>query len=150
MSTNADAAVTLFLEGFNCAQSVLVSRGVSMGLPRRWGVAVAQAFGGGMGRTGGFCGALSGALMTIGLQHSSEDPKNAAAKMKAYELAQKLLEAFRQKHGSLLCRELTGCDLMTAEGQKRFKDQDIHRTRCTTFVRDAVEIVEKLLAEGQA
>jgi C_GCAxxG_C_C family probable redox protein len=72
MATNADDAVAMFAEGYNCAQAVLACCGRAYGLPKETAVQVAQAFGGGIGKTGNLCGALTGALMTVGLKWSAK------------------------------------------------------------------------------
>jgi C_GCAxxG_C_C family probable redox protein len=145
MSKNADDAVAMFLGGHNCAQSVLACCGAERGMPRELAVRVAQAFGGGIGRGGNLCGALTGALMVIGLEHAATGPADAQSKAKAYDLAVATMSEFSRRSGSLLCRDLIGCDLRTPEGAQQFKDSDAHHKVCAKLVRDAVEIVEQLL-----
>lgn len=145
MSKNADDAAAMFLEGYNCAQAVLACCGRDRGMPRELAIRVAQAFGGGIGKTGGLCGAVSGGLMTLGLQCAALEGSDAASKAKAAQMAQTLMNEFARRHGTLLCRELTGCDLRAPEGMKRFQEIDAHHTLCPKFVRDAAEIVEEVL-----
>jgi len=146
MSKNAEAAVAMFMEGYSCAQSVLACCGRDRGLPQELAIRVSQAFGGGIGRTGNLCGALTGALMVIGLKCAAVDPADAAAKARAYELAEAVLSEFQRRNGTLLCRELVGCDLRTPDGQKHFHDSDAKGKVCAKAVRDAVEIVEQSLS----
>ncbi|MGA2498796.1 MAG: C-GCAxxG-C-C family protein [Tepidisphaeraceae bacterium] len=146
MSDNPQAAATMFLEGYNCAQSVFACCGRSFGLPRETAIKVAQAFGGGMGRTGNVCGAVTGALMVIGLKHSTKDAKDTAAKDQAYALAEAFLSRFRAQHGSVTCRDLLGCDLSTPEGRRRASESGLFKTLCPRLVEDAAQIVEQLLA----
>lgn len=71
IADETDKAVMLFSSGFNCAGAVLTVLCERMGkLGRSCGRAVppvATGFGGGIGRSGGACGALSGAVMAVGL-----------------------------------------------------------------------------------
>ena len=150
MSTNPVDAEAMFLGGFNCAQSVLACCGRRYGLDRSTAIRVAQGFGGGIGRTGSVCGALTGAIMVIGLKHAALEPADAAAKARAYQAAQAILEEFRRRNGTVACRDLTGCDLTTPEGQRQFKERDLHRTLCARLVREAAEIVETRLEEESA
>ena len=145
MSKNEDAAVEMFLKGYNCSQSVLACCGQSRGMPRDLAIRVAQAFGGGIGKTGNLCGALTGALMALGLGQPALAAKDAIGKAKSYDKAQAILTEFARRNGSLLCRDLVGCDLRTAEGQKHFKESDAHHKVCVKVIRDAVEIVEQQL-----
>lgn len=143
MSETSDKAVAMFAEGYNCAQSVLVNCGLKHGLDRQTACKVAQCFGGGMCHTSQTCGAVTGALMTIGLVHAKTGPDNAP-KAKANQLGQEFMRRFRAKHGQVGCTELLDCNLSTAEGMVRFQKENL-RTRCEVFVRDAAEIVEELL-----
>jgi C_GCAxxG_C_C family probable redox protein len=145
MSKNGEAAAAMFLQGYNCAQSVLVCCGREYGLPRETAVRVAQAFGGGIGRTGNVCGAATGALMVIGLKCSAKDAADLPAKAEAARIAQEFLARFKARSGSLLCRDIIGCDLSTPEGFKYAVESGRHQTICPKAIRDAAEIIEELL-----
>ena len=146
MSTNPEAAATMFREGYNCAQSVLACCGRPYALPRATAIQLARAFGGGMGRTGNVCGAVTGAMMVIGLKHSAVDTQDTAAKDQAYRLTQEFLSRFRAHHGSIACCDLLGCDLSTPEGHRRALETGLFKSLCPRLVQDAAEIVEDLLA----
>jgi C_GCAxxG_C_C family probable redox protein len=148
-SNHAEQAVAMFQEGFNCAQAVLAACGVPLGLPRDVALHVAGAMGGGIGGMGGTCGAVTGAIMTIGLKYAKTSPADDASKQKAYQLAKQFAAQFKQRNESILCRELLGCDISTPEGMKHFRESGLHGTVCPKLVRDAAEIVERLLAESQ-
>lgn len=146
MSNTPDAAVAMFGEGYNCAQAVVASAGPACGLPRATAIKVAQAFGGGLGRTGNVCGAITGALMVIGLQCSAKDGQDTAAKEQAHALAQEFLRRFTARHGALNCRDLLGCDLSTPEGRQQAAATGRHKTICAGLVKDATQILEDVLA----
>ena len=145
MSKNGKDAVAMFLEGYNCAQSVLACCGREYGLPRETAVRVAQAFGGGIGRTGNVCGAATGALMVVGLKCSAKDAADLPAKAESARIAQEFLARFKARSGSLLCRDIIGCDLSTPEGLKFAMESGRHQAICPKAIRDAVEIIEELL-----
>jgi C_GCAxxG_C_C family probable redox protein len=147
MADTPEAAVAMFLEGYNCAQAVLACCGEPYGLPRATAIQVAQAFGGGMGKTGNTCGAVTGALMAIGLKHGAKDGADADAKARTYRLAQEFLARFRAAHESVVCRELLGCDISTPEGHAEAVERRLFRTVCPELVRNAARIMEELLAE---
>lgn len=137
----------MFLDGYNCAQSVLASCAIYRGLPQEYALRVAQAFGGGIGRTGNLCGALTGALMAVGLRCAAMDASDGQSKTKAHELAQQIIAQFAARNKSLLCRELTGCDLSTEEGHKQFKEGGIQQRICAELVRSGVEIAQHVLTK---
>jgi len=149
MSRNAEHALALFSQNYNCAQSVLAACGGPLGLPRETALRVAGPFGAGIGRMGGTCGAVSGAFMAIGLKYARTGPDEDAAKEKGYALAREFAARFTQRHKSTICRELLGCDLSTPEGMRCAKEQKLFTTLCPALVRDAVEIVDDLLAQPQ-
>jgi C_GCAxxG_C_C family probable redox protein len=145
MSKNGKDAVAMFLQGYNCAQAVVACCGRDYGLPRETAIQVAQAFGGGMGRTGNICGAAVGALMVIGLKCSAKDASDRAAKAESGRIAQEFLARFQARSGSLLCRDIIGCDLSTPEGLKHAMESGRHNTICPKAIVGAVEIIEELL-----
>ncbi len=104
---------------------------------------IATAFGGGMGGTGSVCGALAGAVMAIGLRHGRRDPAERDAK--AYALTQELRRRFEAAMGHVDCRDLTGMDLSTREGVKRFYASDVPGTVCMPAVGVAYQTVVELL-----
>jgi C_GCAxxG_C_C family probable redox protein len=144
MSERSEKAVSCF-ENFNCAQSVLATCGPEMGLDRESALRVAGGFGGGMGRLGEVCGAVTGAFMVIGLKHGKghpEDDENET-KEKAYALVCEFANRFRACYGSILCRELLGCDIGTPEGRAQAREKGLFSDFCPKLVQSAVEILEQ-------
>ena len=103
------------------------------------------ALGAGMGRLGEVCGAVTGAMIVIGLKYGHTEAKDKETKAKTYDRARDLGERFRALHGSLLCRELLGCDLGTAEGMETARQKGYFTELCPRFVREAAEILEDVL-----
>lgn len=60
---------------------------------------------------------------------------------------QRLLKGFEKTFGSTLCRELTNCDLTTAEGRQKFKVEQIREKRCVRYVAEAMRILLNLTRE---
>jgi C_GCAxxG_C_C family probable redox protein len=135
------------MDGYNCAESVLLTFLNSWSKYFRTGVtsAVATAFGGGMGRMGHICGALSGGLMVIGLAIGRTDGKDDEGKKEAYSEAQELFKRFQERWGALTCRELTQCDLSTKEGFNKYRDLKIHETKCSEIIKGTVRALTTIL-----
>ncbi len=96
-----------------------------------------------MGET---CGAVTGALMVIGLKYGQTISEDKAAKEKSYELVRQFAERFKVRNrGCLTCRDLLGADISTPEGMQKLREKQAFTTLCPKFVRDAAEIVEELL-----
>jgi C_GCAxxG_C_C family probable redox protein len=131
--------------GFNCAVSVLSAFAADFDWPVHHARQVAGAFGGGMGRTGATCGAVTGALMAIGLAYAKTRAEDDAARDRCYAEAAAFLQAFEQRCGSLACRTLLGHDVSTPEGYAAAQNSGAFRTVCPGYLRAAVELVEERL-----
>lgn len=140
----ADEAVRCFAQGASCSQAVLAAFSEELGLPRALAFKVAAGFGGGMGRLGQTCGAVTGAILVLGLRHGATEPADLAIKERTYGQVRELVARFRARHGSVLCRELLGLDISTEAGWHQARQQQLFATRCSEFVRTAVEILEEL------
>jgi C_GCAxxG_C_C family probable redox protein len=140
-----DFAVSLFQKGFSCSQAVLAAYSDRFCLDREVALRIAAGFGGGMGRMAQTCGAISGAFMIIGLKHGGVDPEERAAKEKTYEAMREFANRFIARHGSLICRELLGCDISTPEGFQLAKEKKLYAVVCPGLVKTAAEIVEEMI-----
>ncbi len=114
-------------------------------LSRDHATRLACAFGGGIARSGHVCGAVSGALMVIGLAHGTTAAQDMAGREKTYAVTKELCGRFRERYGSIVCRELLGVDIGTPEGRESAVNEGLFRTRCPAFVRDAAALVVQLL-----
>lgn len=143
--SKSELALECFNGGFNCAQAVLSAFGPDLGLEADKCLRVAGAFGAGIGRSGGTCGAVSGALMAIGLAYSKTKAGEEAARDKGYDLAKDFMARFAAKNSTVICKELLGIDLSTAEGFQVAKESGIFNSKCPCYVKDACEILEVIL-----
>jgi C_GCAxxG_C_C family probable redox protein len=132
----------------NCSQAVLSSFSEEFGLECKLALRIAQGFGGGMGRNGRTCGAVTGAYMVLGLaqKNTSDNPRESIDR--TYALVNEFNRKFEALHGSVTCKELLGYDLSTPEGQAAAREKQAFSTKCPNYVRDAVKIVEGLLNPG--
>jgi C_GCAxxG_C_C family probable redox protein len=145
--SRAEEAVSCFNKGFSCSQAVLSTYSEQYGMDKADAFKVACAFGGGMSRMAGPCGAVTGALMVIGLKYGKYQEGDEKAKEKTYALTNEFSRRFIARNGSINCKELLGCDIGTPEGMKYGKEHNLTATLCPKFVRDAAEIVEEMLKE---
>lgn len=140
-----DLAVARFKEGFSCSQAVLTAFSDIFGLDLNLALKISQPFGGGIARRGEICGAVSGAIMAIGLKFGRTEADDTLARDKTYEMVRNFMQKFRSRHGSIICKELLGHDLSTEEGYDRAEKDGLFENLCPKFVRDASEIVGGLL-----
>ena len=73
---HSETARALFLQGYNCAQSVAGAFSTELDLPFDVVVRLASSFGGGMGRMREVCGAVSGMFLVAGMLYGYDDPND--------------------------------------------------------------------------
>jgi C_GCAxxG_C_C family probable redox protein len=143
--SNVEKAVDRFTEGFSCAQAILSTFAPGLGLDEETALKLASGFGGGMGRMGKTCGAVTGAFMAIGLKYGKTKADDEESKERTYMLACEFAKRFESNNGSVTCNDLLGCDIATPEGMRRAEAEDLFNTLCPKLVRNAAEILEGLL-----
>lgn len=118
----AAKAGVLFDGGYNCAQAVLQA---TTGRSDPELLAMAEAFGGGIGDSGCLCGAVTGGVMALGL---SGHPERSG----------KLVEAFRREFRTTCCRSLSKDYVWLS---------DSHLANCRRLTVAAAAMVNDLLEE---
>jgi len=135
-----------FGSGYNCSESILLAIAKdSFGLDTDLIPKIATGFGGGISRQGHVCGAVSGAVMGFGLKYGRTNPEELRAK--TYNRVVQFFKQFQKEFGSILCKELSGCDLSTIEGIRKFREDDVHEKRCRYLVTGALKIFTNLINE---
>ena len=144
MKKSEFAAAAMTSQTTNCAQSVINAFADELAIDRSLALKVSLGFGGGMGHTGGTCGAVTAAYMVLGLKQSFDPNVPKANRDKLYAQIQEFNKRFKKLHGSINCTELLdGNNLGTSEGAATVKARELSK-RCPGFVADAVEIVESM------
>lgn len=136
-STDASYASGLF-----CAESALLALAKAQGIESDLLPRIATGFCGGMSRMCGTCGALTGAMMGVGLALGRSEGNQSA--QPAYEVTQQLMREFEQEFGARDCHKLLGCDLNTPEGRATFRESRLNE-RCATYTGRAAEIAASLI-----
>ncbi len=136
-------AVSAYQGGFNCSQAIVGTYGPECGLSQLDSLRVSCGFGGGM-RRGDTCGAVTGALMVLGLRYGPKDISDKSAKDDVYSKVTEFCRRYESRCDSIICRELLGCDISTEEGMKQAKKNNIFKTVCPRMVHTAAEILEEM------
>jgi C_GCAxxG_C_C family probable redox protein len=146
MNSLSENAVAKMLEGYNCAQSVLHACCDRLSFDKDAALRVACGLGAGMGRKEKVCGAVTGGILALGLKHGRGEKEDRSRTETTYAKTRELIDRFEAKHGSCICRELLGgCDLMTEDGSRYYKANDLVHITCAPCVRTVGEILEDLL-----
>lgn len=141
---HVETALSCFAQGCSCSQAVATVFAEQFGLDRETMMKIASGFGGGMGRMGQTCGAVTGAFMILGLRFAPVS-MDREAKEQVYERIREFGRQFQERHGSMDCRALLNCDLSTPEGRRINQEEKRSATICPGLVRDAVEMLETML-----
>ncbi len=142
-----EEAAEIFGGGFNCAQAVLSSLGPGLGLDRDLCFKIATPFGAGIGRMQETCGAVTGALMVLGLRYGRGPADPVETKEAVYEKSLSFINEFRRRHRSVRCLDLLGADMNTDEGRSTIAREDLFAAKCALYVSDAAAILADMLGE---
>lgn len=142
----ADKALELFTNNFNCSQAVLTAFSPDFGLDEELALKLGTSFGGGA-RNGEMCGAVSGALLVIGLKYGHYNASDNEQKSRAYAIAVEYTKRFKEANSSIVCRDLLGYDLTNPEEMSCIKEKGLFAVVCPKMIKSAVEILEDILAD---
>ena len=147
MQSLAERSKAHFEAGLFCAESVLKAVAdagdiASDQIPR-----VATGFCGGMARTGGLCGALTGGIMALGLLYGRDSGTDSRDRV--YQLTRELIDAFEARFGSTNCTVLLGCDISTAAGSETFERKGLEQAICLQITTETGRLVDEILARRQ-
>lgn len=126
----AERAARLFFEGYNCCQSVLLAFDDILPADRSTLLKMASGFGGGMARLREVCGCVSAMAMIAGYLSPAEDPTDMAARRDNYALVQQFAAAYKEKMGSIVCREILG---IRAEAKKNGVEDPMPSERTAAY-----------------
>ncbi|MCJ7449280.1 MAG: C-GCAxxG-C-C family protein [Bacteroidales bacterium] len=141
-----EEAVRYFRNKFNCSQSVLAVFGSEYGIPEDDCLKIACAFGGGMGRQQHTCGAVTGALMVLGLKYGKAINDPEEKKILTYSKTKEFFSEFKKLNGSTDCKVLLdGLDLNDPVDHQKIVDLKLFDIKCEKYITDAVNIIERLM-----
>ena len=142
---DVERAVSCFMKGFNCSQSIFSTYGTQFGLTCEIALKIAAGFGGGMGRVGKTCGVVTGAFMVIGLKYGNIKATKIKKKERTYELIREFISKFKDRNGTVACKELLDCDISTPEGRNIAMEKKLFIDICPDLVKDSTEILEEII-----
>jgi len=143
----------LFLEGFNCAQSVFTAFCHRFGMDEETAKRVSAGLGGGVGRMREVCGAVSGAAMVLGSVASAVEGDDKENKARNYELVREFTERFKKRHGgTVICRDLLALDIpMEKSAMPENRTAEYYKNRpCLKVGEDAAEILTQIIKKHES
>ena len=82
---------------------------------------IASGFAAGM-RMAETCGAVTGAIMVLGLARATVESTTAKLREPVYRAVKEFNAEFERRNRTLVCRDLLGCDIRTEEGMQAAKE----------------------------
>ena len=146
MTNPIQTAQDRFAKGFNCSQAVFSAYATQFGIDDETALKLASSFGGGIAHQGNVCGAVTGALMALGLARGNASFEKDK-KDENYRMAEDFIRRFQERHNTILCRELTGHDISKPGELEKAREKGVFQTICPGLVKDAAEIVAEILEE---
>lgn len=141
----AEKAIKLYKEEYNCSQAILSAYAEELGIDEKTAISVASSFGGGIARTGKTCGAVTGALMVLGMKQWNSEVEKEEAKAHVYNVSNQLMQEFEARNNALNCEELLGVSVSTPEGRAVVKANQLSSKVCHRVINDVTEILDKLI-----
>lgn len=146
-----EAALERALTGFrstedhkNCAQAVMLYAAARLSAGEEF-VDVARYMGGGLARSGGPCGVITGAALALGLRDAVSPDVGASWLDDGCREIQELQDAFAAEFGALECRALTGCNMRDDAERERFGEQGLRESHCVGYLRWVTARLDPLL-----
>lgn len=146
MDSRVEQAVATFESGYTCAQSVFATYADLFGMEKEMALKLASPMGGGIGRMREVCGVVSAMALLAGLKKGNTDPANEEGKEQIYLLTRQMAEKFKEKHGTIICRELLGIQGMEESAKPSLRAEEYYSKRpCSRLVATAAGIIEEML-----
>lgn len=144
MGKKGEEARALFMQGYNCSQSVAAAFCEEAGLDRDAMLRISVGLGGGMGRLREVCGAFSGMVLVLGMLYGDADP---ASKTVVYPIVQELAEGFKAENGSIVCKELLGLAKPEGSPVPEPRTAGYYKKRpCAELVAQAADLLAEYIA----
>lgn len=142
--THKEKALDYFSRRFHCSQAVLAAFADECGLEEEQALKLGSCFGSGM-RKGEVCGAVTGALMVLGMIYGQYDSNDAKSRELANKVNDEMMNRFKEKNKSYICNDLLGCDISTQKGRQYAIDNKLFTEFCPKMVESAIETVEEII-----
>lgn len=141
----AKYAVELMMAGYMCSESIVMAFANEFGLEPQLASKITAGFAGGMaqGRT---CGAVTGAIMVIGLKYGAGLCRDQYSKEMCFQVTQEFSHRFVARRKTLECSEILMMNNIDPEDPEEMKHLR-EKCLCDKIVKDSAEILEALFQE---
>ncbi len=140
-----DQAVSKAEEGWLCSEAVLQALAEALNISSELIPKIATGFAAGMGRSGEVCGAVSGAILGLGLRYGRNTLEGPPPGTRPHWYATELAREMKERHGSVTCAGILGLDLQDPEDMKRYYERDHWNTTCRELIKETTALAWDLL-----
>ncbi len=145
----AQEALTLMGEYGSCCTGVLGAWAPELGLEIEQVAGLGRGMAGGIGGLGQVCGAVSGAILAIGLKTSNAgNLHDMPAAFETMAAVREFVARFEERHSSIQCRDLMGHDISTQEKSAAAMQAGAFGD-CPQFIESAVAILDEMIRTGR-
>ena len=144
--SRVEEALSNMMKYGSCCTGVLASYSPELGIQKDLAAGLGRGMAGGIGGLGNVCGAVSGAVLVIGLKTTNqENLMDRAAGFKTMETVKKFVSKFEEQHSSIKCRDLIGHDISTTENMEAAMKANAY-ANCPKFIESAVTILDDMFS----
>lgn len=158
VQARVESARAYFMLGHSCSQSVVLAFQDVLGVDADTLARLSIGLGAGVGRMREVCGTVGAMAVIAGTIARPEGKDIRQQKSDAYAIVQKLAGEFRERNGSIICRELlalragkvngTGPDAGTGPVAGE-RTEEYYRSRpCVAIVESSAKIIAEYIAKN--
>lgn len=142
------SAQKYFVQKYHCSQAVFAAFATELGITEEQALKISGCFGSGM-RKGEVCGAVTGALMALGLKYGQCRIDDTDSRIKTNELTDLLMDRFKEKNGSYICKYLLGHDITIPAELEQVRGKGLFTSLCPKMVASAATILDEIIEEEE-
>lgn len=140
-----DAALKLFNQGNNCAQSILVAFAGEAEIDPEVAFRIASGLGGGIGQTQNICGAINAGAIVLGLKFGKHKPNDLNFKDWIAAHVGNFIKECRQELGDSQCSGLLKIDINDKEQKKKAEESGHTSKVCNNVIVTTARILIQYL-----
>jgi C_GCAxxG_C_C family probable redox protein len=140
-------AKKFFAGKYNCTQSVMKSILLGMKMDFDEIMPLAAGLGAGVAHEGNVCGAVTGAIIALGVIEGKSKTDALEQKEAAYASGEEFIRRFKKIHGTIHCDSLTGIEMRDIEARESASEDGLFERVCPTYLANAVRIALEITIE---
>ncbi len=142
-------AESLAEQGFLCSEAVFKALAESQNIKSKFIPKIATGFAAGVGRSGELCGAITGAILGLGLKYGRNKPDDPLFGRRPYWYSTEFIHEMQKKQWKITCKEILELDLRETEARMIYNQLDHWNTTCREIIKDSTDIAWNILQRNK-